>query len=143
MFESKLVEGQVYEISHFTTFPESGLYRTTLHPHKIVFQLKTKLKICDSSDISEFGLSFTNIEEICAHSHDYEYLVGKGYVDLVVVCILYLFGYLIWMILIIIRSGHIFFVDVIGVMTGMSAEKEYLRGGKITRMVIVELTDHR
>jgi hypothetical protein len=36
-----------------------------------------------------------------------------------------------------------FFTDVIGVLTGMSAEREYLRDGKITKMIIVELTDHR
>jgi hypothetical protein len=33
--------------------------------------------------------------------------------------------------------------DVIGVVTGMSAEREYVRDGKITKMIIVELTDHR
>ncbi|WJX60744.1 hypothetical protein P8452_45916 [Trifolium repens] len=34
-----------------------------------------------------------------------------------------------------------FLVDVIGLMTGISAEREYIRDGKITKMVIVELTD--
>jgi hypothetical protein len=33
--------------------------------------------------------------------------------------------------------------DVIGVMTGMSADTEYVRDGKITKMVVIELTDHR
>jgi hypothetical protein len=33
--------------------------------------------------------------------------------------------------------------DVIGLMTGISAEREYIRDGKITKMVIVELTDAR
>jgi hypothetical protein len=33
--------------------------------------------------------------------------------------------------------------DVVGIVTGMSAEKEYVRDGKITKMIIVELTDHR
>jgi hypothetical protein len=33
--------------------------------------------------------------------------------------------------------------DVIGVMTGMSVDREYVRDGKITKMVVVELTDHR
>jgi hypothetical protein len=36
-----------------------------------------------------------------------------------------------------------FVLDVIGVMTGMSAEREYIKDGKITKMVIIELTDHR
>jgi hypothetical protein len=33
-------------------------------------------------------------------------------------------------------------VDVIGVMTDISAEREYIRGDKITKMVIIELTNH-
>jgi hypothetical protein len=77
MFESKLEEGQVYEMFDFSIFPRSGFYRTTLHPYKIVFQMKTKLKLAESSDISQFGLTFTNIDDICAHNHDYEYLVGE------------------------------------------------------------------
>jgi hypothetical protein len=28
-------------------------------------------------------------------------------------------------------------------MTGISAEREYVRDGKLTKMIIVELTDHR
>ncbi|KAK2365938.1 replication factor A protein [Trifolium repens] len=107
MYESKLKAGQVYEISNFAIFPQSGLYRTTLHPYKIIFLLKTKLNPSEGAGISEFGLTFTKIDEICAHTHDYEYLV-----------------------------------DVIGVVTGMSAEREYVRDGKITKMIIVELTDH-
>ncbi|KAK2356091.1 replication factor A protein [Trifolium repens] len=66
------------------------------------------LKLSESSDISQFGLTFTNLAEITAHTHDYEYLV-----------------------------------DVIGLMMGISAEQEYTRDGKITKMFIIELTDHR
>jgi DNA polymerase III alpha subunit len=33
-------------------------------------------------------------------------------------------------------------VDVIGVLTGISVEREYVREGKMTKMVIIELTDH-
>jgi hypothetical protein len=51
MFELKLEEGQVYEMLYFT----------------------------ESSDISQLGLSFTNLAEICAFTftHDYEFLVGE------------------------------------------------------------------
>jgi hypothetical protein len=35
------------------------------------------------------------------------------------------------------------YADVIGLMMGISAEQEYTRDGKITKMFIVELTDHR
>jgi hypothetical protein len=75
MFEAKLEEGQVYEISSFSVVPESGFYRTTLHPYKLVFQIRTGLKLSENSNIPQFGLTFTDIAEICAH--DYEYLVGK------------------------------------------------------------------
>jgi hypothetical protein len=77
MFESKLEEGQIYEISGFSVYPESGFYRTTLHPYKIGFQLKTKVKKGESNSISEYGLSFGNIDEVCSHTNDYEYLVGE------------------------------------------------------------------
>ncbi|KAK2353633.1 replication factor A protein [Trifolium repens] len=70
-------------------------------------KLETNLKLCESSNISQNGLTFTNIAEICAHTHDYEYLV-----------------------------------DVIGVMTDISTEREYIRDGKVTKTVIIELTDH-
>ncbi|KEH22092.1 hypothetical protein MTR_7g032985 [Medicago truncatula] len=36
-----------------------------------------------------------------------------------------------------------FLVDVIGVLSGMSTEREYVRDGKVTRMIVIELTDHR
>jgi len=34
-------------------------------------------------------------------------------------------------------------VDVIGFMTGISAEREYVRDGKVTKMIVFELTDER
>ncbi|XP_045831134.1 uncharacterized protein LOC123922461 [Trifolium pratense] len=34
-----------------------------------------------------------------------------------------------------------FLVDVIGLLTGIYAEREYVRDGKITKMVVLELTD--
>ncbi|XP_045810506.1 replication protein A 70 kDa DNA-binding subunit C-like [Trifolium pratense] len=107
LFDSKLEEGGVYEISGFFVLSENGVYRTTLHPYKIGFQSRTKVRSCESSGISQFGLSFTNIGEISSHSRDYDFLV-----------------------------------DVIGVMTGIHAEREYIRDGKITKMVTIELTDH-
>jgi hypothetical protein len=36
-----------------------------------------------------------------------------------------------------------YLIDVIGLMTGISAEREYVRDGKITKMVVIELTDSR
>lgn len=37
----------------------------------------------------------------------------------------------------------VFVSDVIGVMTGILAEKQYVRDGKFTKMVVIELTDQR
>jgi len=36
-----------------------------------------------------------------------------------------------------------YFVDVLGFMIGISAMREYLRDGKMTKMVIFEITDDR
>ncbi|WJX38287.1 hypothetical protein P8452_25966 [Trifolium repens] len=107
MFERKIEEGNTYDISSFAVYPQSGSYRSTLHPYKIVFKLKTKVNLSEHSSITTYGLTVTNISDVCAHTHDYEFLV-----------------------------------DVIGYMTGLSAEREYFRDGKITKMVVAELTDH-
>jgi hypothetical protein len=77
MFESKIDEGQVYEISNFSVVTQGGLYRTTLHPYKIAFQSRTQLTSCEGCDLPELGLSLMNVAEICAHTRDYEYLVGE------------------------------------------------------------------
>jgi hypothetical protein len=69
MFESKLEEGQVYEMSSFSIFSPKR-FLSTLHPYKFVFQIKTKLKLSESSDISQLGLTFTNLAEITAHTRD-------------------------------------------------------------------------
>jgi len=37
----------------------------------------------------------------------------------------------------------VFFLDVIGVLSGMSAKREYVRDGKVTKIIVIELTDHR
>jgi hypothetical protein len=42
--------------------------------------MKTKVKLSESKNISEYGLTCTDIEEICGHTHDYEYLVGEYYI---------------------------------------------------------------
>jgi hypothetical protein len=34
-------------------------------------------------------------------------------------------------------------VDVIGLVTVVSEEREYVRDGNITRMVVFEITDHK
>ncbi|MCI84642.1 DNA primase, partial [Trifolium medium] len=31
---------------------------------------------------------------------------------------------------------------VIGLLTGVSSEREYLRDSRVTKMIVIELTDH-
>ncbi|GAU50257.1 hypothetical protein TSUD_409030 [Trifolium subterraneum] len=77
MFESKVEEGKVYEMSYFSIYPMSGNYRTTLHPYKLVFQSKTTVTPSECCGISQYGISVTTLGEISDYNHDYEYLVGE------------------------------------------------------------------
>ncbi|CAJ2664707.1 replication protein A 70 kDa DNA-binding subunit A-like [Trifolium pratense] len=106
LFKNKISEGHVYKISYLAVAPSSGSYRTTLHPYKFFFQMKTKIQICQSDDIPNFGLSISNISDVCSHTIDYDFLV-----------------------------------DVMGIMTGISVEREYIKDGRVTKMIVVELTD--
>ncbi|XP_045823690.1 replication protein A 70 kDa DNA-binding subunit B-like isoform X2 [Trifolium pratense] len=106
LFQSKISEGNVYKMSYFTVSPASGFYRTTPHPYKLVFQLKTKVQVSESNKIDLYGLSLTKISDI--HSE---------------------------------VAAPEFLVDVIGVITGMSADREYIRDGKVVKMIVFELTD--
>jgi hypothetical protein len=71
MFDSKIEEGEVYEISLFSVSNQTGFYRTTIHPYKLNFQIKTKVQSCINQDISLNGLSLTNLAEV--YTHDYEF----------------------------------------------------------------------
>jgi hypothetical protein len=76
LFRAKIVEGNVYKMSNFAVVPASGVYRTTSHPYKILFQMKTKVQSCLSNVIDRFGLSATNIGDICSFGADHYFLVG-------------------------------------------------------------------
>lgn len=98
--------------------PSSGSYRPTLHPYKLIFQLKTKIKAStsnlipfffkDSNLIPIYGTNPIPVANVCIHNVEYEFLV-----------------------------------DVMGLMTGISEENEYVSDGKVTIMVVIELTDNR
>ncbi|PNX55515.1 replication factor A protein, partial [Trifolium pratense] len=85
----------------------AGAYRTTLHPYKLVFQMKTRVELSECPEISRFGLSLSTIAEIRALPAEYDHLV-----------------------------------DVVGLLTGVSPEREYLRDSRVTKMIVIELTDH-
>ncbi|CAJ2645071.1 uncharacterized protein LOC123905276 [Trifolium pratense] len=106
LFASKVAEGNVYKMSYFSVMPESGLYRTTTHPYKLMFEMKTKVQISESSKIDLYGLSPTSIDEICGYGPDHDFLV-----------------------------------DVVALITGVTEEREYVRDGKVCKMIVLELSD--
>jgi hypothetical protein len=69
-------EGKVYNLSCFSIAPSVGSYRTTHHPFKIVFQMTTKVQVSESKVIPLYGVSLTKLADVCAHTYDYDYLVG-------------------------------------------------------------------
>ena len=73
-----MVEGEVYKMSYFAVAPGVGAYRMTIHPYKLIFQMNTKVKRVESSLVSMHGLSLIKIQEDCAHTADYDYLVGES-----------------------------------------------------------------
>ncbi|MCI05296.1 replication factor A protein, partial [Trifolium medium] len=94
-------------MSHFTVISSIGSYRTSLHPCRLLFRMKTKVQPSVNLIIPHYGLSLNTIGEVCAHYADYEYLV-----------------------------------DVIGLLAGLSIDREYLKDGKVTKITVLELTDH-
>ncbi|XP_024628783.1 replication protein A 70 kDa DNA-binding subunit C [Medicago truncatula] len=107
VFQKRLREGEVYNISYFSVAPSTGSYRAATHPYKIVFQMTTKVQSCTSATIPLYGLSFTSIVDVSNHTVEYDYLV-----------------------------------DVMGLVTAVSEEREYVRDGSVTKMIIFEVTDH-
>ncbi|WJX83027.1 hypothetical protein P8452_65720 [Trifolium repens] len=107
VFDSKIAEGKVYKMSYFTVVPESGLFRSTQHPYKLKFEMKTKVQICGNNSIDTYGLSLSTIGDIFAYGPEHDFLI-----------------------------------DVAAVITGVSGEREYIRDGKVVKMVLLELTDN-
>jgi hypothetical protein len=80
MFRSKITEGKVYKMSYLSVSPESGYYRSTSHPYKLGFEMKTKVQICEDSSIDRYRLSLATIGDICGHGPDHDFLVGEYYI---------------------------------------------------------------
>lgn len=43
----------------------------------LFFQMKTKIQSCEGPTIPLYGLSLSNMVDVCSHTADYDYLVGK------------------------------------------------------------------
>jgi len=77
VFQSKLSEGKVYQMSCFSVAPSVGSYCTTSHAYKIVFQMTTKVQVFEGASIPSFGISLCKIADVCRHTSDHDYLVGN------------------------------------------------------------------
>lgn len=80
--------------------------------------MKTKVLECESSLISPCGLTFSSISKICSHTIEYDYLVGEF---LWPMCVNNSFGCLFFFA--VSTTFCVFALDVMGVMTGISAER--------------------
>ncbi|WJX62061.1 hypothetical protein P8452_47097 [Trifolium repens] len=107
VFGSKIAEGEVYKMSYFTVVPESGVFRSTQHPYKLKFEMKTKVQICENNSIDTYGLSLSTIGDIFAYGPEHDFLI-----------------------------------DVAAIITGVSGEREYIRDGRVVKMVLLELSDN-
>ena len=76
VFGSKIAEGKVYKMSYFTVVPESGVFRSTQHPYKLKFEMKTKVQICENNSIDTYGLSLSTIGDIFAYGPEHDFLIG-------------------------------------------------------------------
>lgn len=138
VFQKRLREGEVYNISYFSVAPSTGSYRAATHPYKIVFQMTTKVQSCTSATIPLYGLSFTSIVDVSNHTVEYDYLVGMFF------NLLWVAGLNHLMCLMSLRISLVFpDTDVMGLVTAVSEEREYVRDGSVTKMIIFEVTDHR
>jgi replication factor A1 len=76
VFGGKIAEGKVYKMSYFNVVPESGLFRSTQHPYKLNFEMKTKVQICENNLIDTYGLSLSTIGDIFVYGPEHDFLIG-------------------------------------------------------------------
>jgi hypothetical protein len=63
-------------MSCLSVISSAGSYRSTLHPYKLLFQMKTKVKPCENPAIPLYGFSFTELADVCSHTSEYDFLIG-------------------------------------------------------------------
>jgi hypothetical protein len=76
LFRHQVYEGAVYNMSNFKVGTESGVYRPTGHPYKLIFDVKTEIEKCENNRIDRNGLSLINIGVVCGYGPDHEFLIG-------------------------------------------------------------------
>jgi hypothetical protein len=76
LFQRKLEEGLVYALSFFTVVPSSGAYRSTPHAYKLLFQMKTRVDLCEGPHISRYAFTLSTVAQLRDCPPEYDYLVG-------------------------------------------------------------------
>ncbi|KAG5040167.1 hypothetical protein JHK82_012291 [Glycine max] len=74
-FEKSLQKGKVYSIQFFGVAENGGMYRTTHHKYKIVFQYSTKVVLVDNASVPDSVYDFVPIKAIVCGGYDNDYLV--------------------------------------------------------------------
>ena len=80
-FDKALQERKVYSIQFFGVAENGGIYRTTHHKYKIVFQYSTKVALVDNASIPNSMYDFVPIRDIVCGGYDTDYLVGKIFIE--------------------------------------------------------------
>ena len=80
-FEKTFQEGKVYPIQFFGVAENEGIYKTTYHKYKIVFQYSTKVALVDNASVPYSAYDFVHIRDIVCGGYDTDYLVGKIFIE--------------------------------------------------------------
>ena len=80
-FEKTFQEGKVYPIQFFGVYENEGIYKTTYHKYKIVFQYSTKVALVDNASVPNSVYDFVPIRDIVCGGYDTDYLVGKVFIE--------------------------------------------------------------
>ena len=104
--------------------------------------MKTKVQTSNSVLIPTYGVSLNKIADVCSHAVEYDYLVGNN----TMFCTIDRFVFSNHCLCFVEKIDifcHFFNPDVIGMLTVITPEREYVKDGKVTKMVVLELTDDR
>ncbi|RYR02960.1 hypothetical protein Ahy_B06g081791 [Arachis hypogaea] len=104
-FKENIIEGQTYQMSYFSIFPNQGNYRAAEHEFKLVFLNRTTVIPVPNDAIPKTCFKFCPFDELLKMTEDCVYLV-----------------------------------DIIGLLTFAGEEKEYVKDGKVMKMIVLELS---
>ncbi|XP_061362777.1 uncharacterized protein LOC133306467 [Gastrolobium bilobum] len=116
----KICEGDVYFIKIFGVGLNIDHFRPTRHDYRLSFNLRTNVKSIVDATIPAYGFSFVDFDVIERESTEFPYLVVS-----------------------LINVQPLFFVDVIGLLSGIGDVCEHVVSGRKTKMVVLELDDLR